>query len=160
MLMTIESGPAAAAGLPANGVEHALYGAARDRARVGELLDELCRGRLWLPLPDGGGPVTDGHALTLPTVRYLGAEFIPAFTSACQLNEVLGHQDQARADGSPADQGGPPALPGGPLPHAVVPAAELARLIPTGLGIALNPGPAGGGPTHPHHVASTPGPGP
>src|SRR5260370_2859553 len=83
MLMTIESGPAAAAGLPANGVEHALYGAARDRARVGELLDELCRGRLWLPLPDGGEPVTDGHALPLPTVPSLGADFVPAFSYAC-----------------------------------------------------------------------------
>ena len=87
--MTIRSGPAAAAGFPANSVEHALYGAARDRARVGELLDELCKGRLWLPLPDDG-PVTDGHALTLPTVRYLDAEFIPAYTSARLLYEVLG----------------------------------------------------------------------
>jgi hypothetical protein len=50
---------------------------------VTALLDELSRGRLWLPLPDAR-PVTE--------------------------------------------------------PHIVVPAAELARRMPAGVGIALNPG--------------------
>ena len=37
------------------------------------MLDELSRGRLWLPLPEVR-PVTDGSAVVLPTVTYLGAE--------------------------------------------------------------------------------------
>ena len=151
--MTIRSDPAAAAGSPANHVEHALHGAARDRARMGELLDALCQGRLWLPLPDDSGPVTDGHALTLPTVRYLDAEFIPAFTSAGRLNEVLGRPDLVDAEGAHPGQDWARSLPPIQVPHAVVPAAELARLIPTGLGIALNPGAAVSVPIYPDDVA-------
>jgi SseB protein N-terminal domain/SseB protein C-terminal domain len=94
-------------------VAQALAAAIKDGDRIGDLLDELSRGRLWLPLPDDGGPVTDGSAVQLPTVIYLGSEFVPAFTSA----EFL-----ARSS-----------------PHVVVPAAELARRLPPGLGIALNP---------------------
>lgn len=135
--MTIRSEPAAAAGFPANGVERALSAVARDGSRVGELFDELGQGRLWVPLPDDGSPVTDGHALTLPTVRYLEAEFVPAFTSAGQLGQVLGGA--------------------GPVPHAVVPAAGLARLLPAGLGIALNPGAAMSVPIYPQDVAQISG---
>ena len=65
-------------------VEHALAAAAKDPDRVTDLLDELSRGRLWLPLPEVR-PVTDGSAVVLPTVTYLGAEFVPAFTSAGRL---------------------------------------------------------------------------
>ncbi len=150
--MTIRSDPAAPTGFPANSVEHALNGAVRDRSRVGELLDELCHGRLWLPLPDDR-PVTDGHALTLPTVRYLDAEFVPAFTSAGQLNEVLGSPGRDMLDGSPAGRPPAPAVQGADVPHAVVPAAELARLLPAGLGIALNPGAAVSVPIYPDDVA-------
>jgi hypothetical protein len=65
-------------------VEDVLATAVKDPDRVTALLDELSRGRLWLPLPDAS-PVTDGSAVLLPTVTYLGAEFIPAFTSAERL---------------------------------------------------------------------------
>jgi hypothetical protein len=65
-------------------VEDALATAVKDPERVTVLLDELSRGRLWLPLPDAS-PVTDGSAVLLPTVTYLGAEFVPAFTSAERL---------------------------------------------------------------------------
>jgi hypothetical protein len=65
--------------------EQALAAAAQDPARVINLLDELSRGRLWLPLPDGERPVTGGPAVLLPTVTYLGAESGLAFTSAHQL---------------------------------------------------------------------------
>jgi len=99
-------------------VEEALAAAVKDPDRTADLLDELSRGRLWLPLPNDGRPVTDGSAVSLPTVTYLGAEFVPAFTSARQLA----------------------AWPGRDVPHIVVPAAELARLLPAGVGIALNPG--------------------
>src|ERR1700722_3915841 len=58
--------------------EHALAAAAKDPDRVTDLLDELSRGRLWLPLPEDERPVTDGSAVLLPTGNYLGAEFGPA----------------------------------------------------------------------------------
>ena len=64
--------------------EDVLATAVKDPERVTALLDELSRGRLWLPLPDAS-PVTDGSAVLLPTVTYLGAEFVPAFTSAARL---------------------------------------------------------------------------
>src|SRR5260370_37943810 len=66
-------------------VEGALAAAIRDPGRIGDLLDELSRGRLWLPLPDGGRPVADGSALDLPTLIYLGTSVGPAFTSAARL---------------------------------------------------------------------------
>ena len=40
-------------------IEHALAAAAKDPDQVTDLLDELSRGRLWLPLPEAR-PVTDG----------------------------------------------------------------------------------------------------
>ena len=70
-------------------IEHALAAAVKDPDRVTDLLDELSRGKLWLPLPDDR-PVTDGSAVLLPTVTYLGAEFVPAFTSAQRLADWLG----------------------------------------------------------------------
>jgi hypothetical protein len=46
-------------------IEHALAAAAKDPDQVTDLLDELSRGRLWLPLPESR-PVTDGSAVLLP----------------------------------------------------------------------------------------------
>jgi len=149
--MKTPSDRAALAGLPANRVEHALHGAVRDRRRIGELFDELRQGRLWLPLPDDGTPVTDGHALTLPTVRYLGAEFVPAFTSAGQLSETRGRGLGFGPED--ANAGCATAAAGAEVPHAVVPAAELARLLPAGLGIALNPGAPVSVPIYPEDIA-------
>ena len=140
--------------------EHALAAAAKDPDRVTDLLDELSRGRLWLPLPEDERPVTDGSAVLLPTVTYLGAEFVPAFTSAEQLAAWHGR-------GKPAGQVSVPAQPlpddsarrasggDGPfaaMPHIVVPAAELARLLPAGMGIALNPGAGASVPIYPEGV--------
>ena len=147
-------------------LEHALAAAVKDGERISEFLDVLSRGRLWLPLPTGGGPVTDGSAIQLPTVTYLGAEFVPAFTSAGRLARC-GH-------GAPAEDGERPeagwsVLNGqragwmaarvpsagrmGPAAaHVVVPAAELARRLPPGLGIAVNPGAAASVPIYPAGV--------
>jgi SseB protein N-terminal domain/SseB protein C-terminal domain len=131
--------------------EHALAAAAKDPDGITDLLDELSRGRLWLPLPDDERPVTDGSAVLLPTVTYLGAEFVPAFTSAQQL---AAWHDR----GQPAGQVSVPAQhlpapgPFGAMPHIVVPAAELARLLPAGLGIALNPGAEASVPIYPEGV--------
>ncbi|HEY2281183.1 MAG TPA: SseB family protein [Streptosporangiaceae bacterium] len=184
-------------------VAHALAAAVKDSDRISDLLDELSRGRLWLPLPDDGGPVTDGSAVQLPTVTYLGSEFVPAFTSADLLASFAGvssgaGQDQADAapdrawTQAPGPYGGwtaqrtatsavprqarpvladlapahpaladavlaDPALadpaPGRrTVPHVVVPTAELARRMPPGVGIALNPGAAASVPIYPEGV--------
>jgi hypothetical protein len=140
-----------------DGVEQALAAAISDGERLTELLDELSRGRLWLPLPDDG-PVTDGSAIQLPTVVYLGAEFVPAYTSAERLADH-GHYGPAAADREHAgtltaglargDGAGAPQ----PVPHVVVPTAELARRLPAGLGIALNPGAEASVPIYPEGVA-------
>src|SRR6266702_8974339 len=117
-------------------IEHALAAAAKDPDQVTDLLDELSRGRLWLPLPDTR-PVTDGSAVILPTVTYLGAEFVPAFTSAGRLAIWLGRD---------------PVPPFAAMPHIVVPAADLARRLPSGVGIALNPGAEASVPIYPEGV--------
>ena len=167
-------------------VAQALAAAVKDGDRISELLDELSRGRLWLPLPDDGGPVTDGSAVQLPTVVYLGSEFVPAFTSAELLTwhgstpgrepngptgavvpDVSAERSWTPSPGpyggwatqrvpapSPAPAPGPGAGPGSrrSVPHVVVPAAELARRLPPGLGIALNPGAAVSVPVYPEGV--------
>jgi hypothetical protein len=147
--------------LPPAAIEHALAAATKDPDRVIELLDELSRGRLWLPLPDDERPVTDGSAVQLPTVTYLGAEFVPAFTSAGQLADwhERAKQASARQAGpvpavrTPADDAGQPGDgPFAAMPHIVVPAAELARLLPGGMGIALNPGAEASVPIYPEGV--------
>jgi len=120
-------------------VEDALATAVKDPDRVTALLDELSRGRLWLPLPDTS-PVTDGSAVMLPTVTYLGAEFVPAFTSAERLAGWPGRMAVPPPSTGDGDRLSPGDGPFADLPHIVVPAAELARRMPAGLGIALNPG--------------------
>ena len=144
-------------------VAHALAAVIKDGDRISELLDVLSRGRFWLPLPTDGGPVTDGSAIQLPTVIYLGAEFVPAFTSAELLVACAHGRTDAdyvpepgwsaagrsyggwMADRVPSTGSGPQR----PVPHIVVPAAELARRLPPGLGIALNPGAQASVPIYP-----------
>ena len=107
--------------------------------------------------------MTDGSAVTLPTVAYLGRDFIPAFTSAWQLLRSRERQSLERQSPEPrpfplagpdpgcgasgGDQGEPD------VPHLVVPAAELARRLPGSLGIALNPGARQSVPVYPDGVA-------
>jgi SseB protein N-terminal domain len=129
--------PAADAAL-AIAVESALTAATRDATRLGDLFEALRAARLWLPLPDRGGAITDGGAVELPTVTYLGSEFVPAYTSG----ELLA------ALARPAAPGGSP----GPIPHAIVRAADLARLLPPGIGIALNAGASESVPIYPPGV--------
>lgn len=112
-----------------------------------DLLDELARARVWIPLPGGPHPVTDGSAVALPVLTYLGAEFVPCFTSAERLACYAGQWRQPSA---------------GPrwIPHIVVPAAALARLLPPGLGLTLNPGAEASIPIYPEgiaHLAGRPG---
>lgn len=114
---------------PSNAAERALAAAVEDHERIGEFLTALGAARLWVPLPEGSGTQPDG-SVTLPTLAYEGEAFVPAFTSAEQL-----------AAGSPD------------VPHAVVPARELARLLPDDIGIALNPGAQASVPIYPEGVA-------
>jgi hypothetical protein len=137
--VAVQAGVVIDAGGPDDAVERAFASAVRDQARLGELLDVLAAGRLWLPLPDDGRPVTDGSAVHLPTVRYLGELFVPAYTSAARLLRAAGEL----APGQRATV----------LPHAVVAAADLARRLPPRLGIALNPQSPESVPVYPAGVA-------
>jgi len=161
-----------AAGSPAShnapdiAVEQALAAAAEDAGRIGELLDTLRSARLWLPLPDDGRPVVAGGAVTLPTVSYLGSEFVPAYSSE-RLLQQFGRRDAWSPQ--PADLGTstppaelPAAMPSAgsvpaprpePPPHVVVHAADLARLLPPAIGIALNAGAAQSVPVYPQGVS-------
>jgi hypothetical protein len=133
-------------------MERALAEAARDSSKLGDLLDELSRGRLWLPLPEDGRPVTDGTAVRLPTVKYLGAEFVPGFTSAARLRGTVPRPRAAASAAGTAGASGVHALP--PVkPHIVVPVAALARLLPSDVGIALNPSAGESVPVYPEGVA-------
>lgn len=149
-------------------VEQALAAAVEDAGRIGDLLDALRSARLWLPLPDDGRPVVTGGAVTLPTVSYLGSEFVPAYSSARLLEQfgrrgswaepALTHAvtDDLSAGGSGAGSQSVAAVPAQrpePLPHVVVRAADLARLLPPAIGIALNAGAAQSVPVYPPGVS-------
>ena len=132
-------------------IEQAIAGALRDIALLEDLLGELARARLWLPLPDGPKPVTDGSALTLPVIVTLEGEFVPAFTSVQRLGTWA---DPRRLRSGPASatapvRSGDPAWRRDPwdhlgetavIRHVVVPFAGLAARLPPELGIAINPG--------------------
>ncbi len=124
---------------PADTVERALSAATQDATKIGDLLETLRAARLWLPLPDDESAVTASGAVELPTVTYLGSEFVPAYTSA----DLLISLDRLATPGKAAGQ----------VPHAVVLTADLARLLPPGIGIALNAGASQSVPIYPPGVA-------
>jgi hypothetical protein len=130
-------------------MERALAAAASDASRIGDLLDKLSHSRLWLPLPDDGQPVTEGTAVRLPTVKYLGTEFVPAFTSAARMRGRIPSPRVPPPAGPVPGVHAPPPVP----PHIVVPAAALARLLPADVGIALNPSAGESVPVYPEGVA-------
>jgi hypothetical protein len=154
--------------LSCEGIEQAIASAITSAAVGGvagveDLLDELARARLWVPLPDGPKPVTDGSAVSLPVIMSLEGELVPAFTSVQRLG-AWADPRRRRGQGVPgaAPPGGsrdPGQEPGpvrsgdpawlqrgagtGTLRHVVVPFTGLARLLPPGLGIVINPGTGG-----------------
>jgi hypothetical protein len=132
-------------------IEDAMATAVKDPDRVTALLDELSRGGLWLPLPEAS-PVTDGSAVLLPTVTYLGAEFVPAFTSAERLAGWPGKMTVPVPSPGEGERLSPGDGPFAAMPHIVVPAAELARRMPPRVGIALNPGAEASVPIYPEGV--------
>jgi hypothetical protein len=129
----------AGATAPVAAVESALAAAISDAGRVGDLLDVLRTAQLWLPLPADGAAAIRGTAVTLPLVSYLGSDFVPAYASA----------DLLRQFAEPDDAGAPTA----PVPHVVVRAADLARLLPPAIGIAINPGAPESVPVYPQGVS-------
>jgi SseB protein N-terminal domain len=144
--------PAAAAGpsAPDESIERALAAAIEDAGLIGDLLDALRSARLWLPLPDDGPAITGG-AVTLPTVSYLGSEFVPAYSSARLLQKFA---RPARPEPRPpADQLPAASQHADAVPHVVVRAADLARLLPPAIGIALNVGAAQSLPVYPPGVS-------
>jgi len=156
---------------PESAVERALAAAIEDASRIGDLLDVLRRARLWLPLPGGGRAAINGTAVTLPTVSYLGSEFVPAYSSAQLLRQLAGPAGTAglsglsgpagttQTDGTVQTDGTTTAGStdtgdsAETLPHAVVRAADLARLLPPSVGIALNAGASESVPVYPQGVS-------
>jgi len=140
---------------PDAGVEQALAAAVADAGRIGELLDALRSARLWLPLPDDGKPVVTGGAVTLPTVSYLGSEFVPAYSSVQLLQQFARRDNWAPLAREVMDSsaGAVPAQRPEQVPHVVVRAADLARLLPPAIGIALNAGAAQSVPVYPQGVS-------
>lgn len=108
---------------PVNAAERALD-AVLDDAPVAGLLDELARARLWVPVAGDGG------AAELAAFDFDGVPFVAAYTSTEQL-----------AAGTPGAE------------CATVEGFRLARLLPDGHGIALNPGGRGQFPVYPEGVA-------
>jgi len=126
-------------------VEQALAAAVKDPDRLDDLLGELARARLWVPLPVSG-PVTDGSAVALPTVAYLGTDFVPCFTSVQRLSCW---PDRPEAFSLVWQRSGDTRV----VPHIVVPAVDLAGHLPAGLGLAVNPGAGASVPIYPEGVA-------
>lgn len=138
-------------------LEQALAAAVADASAIADLLDVLRHARLWLPLPDDGRPAVCGGAVTLPTVSYLGSEFVPAYSSERLLLQFSRADPDGPARAGPA-AGSPLAglVPGQappPVPHVVVRAADLARLLPAAIGIALNAGAPQSVPVYPQGVS-------
>lgn len=83
---------------------------------VARFLGGLKDGELWVPLPEGAGQQDDG-SIALPTLDVEGTTFIPAFTS----------EEQFEINSSE-------------LPRARLPVQDLTSVLPSGVGIVLNPG--------------------
>jgi hypothetical protein len=110
---------------PVNAAERALT-AVLDDAPMAGLLDELARARLWVPTDADA----DGDAPELAAFEFDGMPFVAAYTSTEQV-----------AAGTPG------------AACATVPGFRLARLLPEGCGIALNPGGQAQFPVYPEGVA-------
>ncbi|MEV0777748.1 enhanced serine sensitivity protein SseB [Streptomyces sp. NPDC050433] len=114
---------------PGNELEEVLAASLGNAAAGGRLVEVLGRSRLWVPLPNGGGP--DSPALDLPTLEIEGAPYVPVFSSEQQFLQCVGAH----------------------MPFTVAPAREFARGLPPRLGIAVNPGGMVGAPLPPLAVA-------
>lgn len=114
---------------PGNELEEVLAASLGNASAGGRLVEVLGRSRLWVPLPNGGGP--DSPGLDLPTMEMEGVPYVPVFSSEQQFLQCVGAH----------------------MPFTVAPAREFARGLPPGLGIAVNPGGMVGAPLPPLAVA-------
>ncbi|WP_405794480.1 enhanced serine sensitivity protein SseB [Streptomyces sp. NBC_01506] len=114
---------------PGNELEEVLAASIGNASAGGRLVEVLGRSRLWVPLPNGGGP--DSPGLDLPTMEIEGVPYVPVFSSEQQFLQCVGAH----------------------MPFTVAPAREFARGLPPRLGIAVNPGGMVGAPLPPLAVA-------
>jgi len=144
-------------------IERILGSAVADPGLLPALLAELAGTRLWVPLPVRRRPFTDGTAVRLPLVGYADTDtdFVPCFTSVQRLTRWA---DEVEADARGRDAADELRFAGSGrqwqragdarvVPHVVVPAGGLARRLPAGLGLALNPDGAPGLPLFPESVS-------
>jgi hypothetical protein len=157
-------------------IERILASTVADPGLLPALLAELASTRLWVPLPVRQRPFTDGTSVRLPLVGYAetDTDFVPSFTSVQRLTtwaDAVEAEAEARSE---ADARGGNArsddvadefrFAGSSrqwqragdarvVPHVTVPAAGLARRLPAGLGLALNPNSAPGLPLYPEAVS-------
>jgi SseB protein N-terminal domain len=145
-------------------IERILASALADPGLLPALLAELAGTRLWVPLPVRRRPFTDGTAIRLPLIEYTetDTDFVPCFTSVQRLTRWADDVEADTGSGADVDEfrsaggGGRQWQRAGDarvVPHVVVPAAGLARRLPAGLGLALNPGDAPGLPLFPESVS-------
>ena len=144
-------------------IERILASAIADPGQLPALLAELAGTRLWVPLPVRQRPFTDGTAVRLPLVGYAETDidFVPCFTSVQRLTTWADDVEADARSGDAADEfrfagSGRQWRRAGDarvVPHVVVPAAGLARRLPAGLGLALNPDGAPGLPLYPESVS-------
>jgi SseB protein N-terminal domain len=144
-------------------IERILAAAIADPGQLPALLAELAGTRLWVPLPARQRPFTDGTAVRLPLVGYAETDidFVPCFTSVQRLTTWADDVEADARSGDGADEfrfagSGRQWRRAGDarvVPHVVVPAAGLARRLPAGLGLALNPDGAPGLPLYPESVS-------
>jgi hypothetical protein len=126
-------------------IERSLAEVASDPGRFPRLLAELATTRLWVPLPVRRRPFTDGTAVRLPVVSRAGTDFVPCFTSVQRLTAW------AEKTGAAAMRAGDSRVLRA-VPHIVVPAGGLGQRLPSGIGLAINPGSAPGIPVYPECV--------
>ena len=144
-------------------IERILASAIADPGLLPALLAELAGTRLWVPLPVRRRPFTDGTAVRLPLVGYAetDTDFVPCFTSVQRLTTWADDVEADPRSGGPLEEfrfGGSGrqwqrAGDARVVPHVVVPAAGLAKRLPAGLGLALNPDGAPGLPLYPESVS-------
>ncbi|HVT71332.1 MAG TPA: SseB family protein, partial [Trebonia sp.] len=127
-------------------VERALAATLGNPGALPGLIGELAAVRLWVPLPVRGRRFTDGTAVRLPVIGYSGDDFVPCFTSVQRLTAWTeadpGRTGEQRRAGDTRT-----------APHIVLPATGLARRLPYGLGLAVNPDSVPGLPLYPECVS-------
>ncbi|PBC85187.1 MULTISPECIES: enhanced serine sensitivity protein SseB [unclassified Streptomyces] len=120
---------------PANELEEVLAASVGHPGAGGRIVEVLGRSRVWVPLPNGGGPESAGpgtRGLDLPTVELDGAAYVPVYSSEQEFLRVVGSH----------------------MSFTVAPAREFARGLPPNMGIAVNPDGAVGVPLPPPAVAA------